>query len=367
LDPFAKLNAYVKDLYQQTLKLFQNIIVNPPHEKPGGFLDYLYGSSLGLAGQLSIAISIFVIVGAMFWQRRLRSIPHAFIVVFAIGACGELFFPLCDWLYSLGYNLAKAAQFYHPKGGGSSLFATASIDNVLGSILGLGTIAFNGYWLLMMIIGYVVLIFAVKFLMLPVLALSPLGPRSQAALSVLISGGLVSLVVGRAAAVLMLELSRMAIDLAPFGGTTVGLVTYSLIGIWAAIAVQFVLMYICYQQAHRIVGNVMSKVTGKVESFFTRSQKVDVRTAMESHQRSFRGPVGATEPSFGQRVVRDAKHDAIRIGAKHATTKIAGTAAGPIGVAAVTAGSMALRKRADETAIRNTQAKAARRAVVRRR
>ena len=64
-NPFESLLNWTRDLFQNMGELFEDLIIDPPRPVPGDWQDYLYGNSLGLARELSVAVAIILVVIAM--------------------------------------------------------------------------------------------------------------------------------------------------------------------------------------------------------------------------------------------------------------------------------------------------------------
>lgn len=372
LNPFTNLAGYIQDSYQGLMKQFEQIIANTPQGKPGSYIELIYGSAWGLANTLILAITLVLVLSAMFWRRRFKSVFHAVSVAFVLGVGGAIFFPLCDQLYAAGSQLAHLAQFYHPKGQKESVLSTV-VDlgtnaNPFVLIVGYGFMALLGLILVVIIYGYVVFIIGFKLIFLPALSLSPLGERGMKFLNILISFGLVSLVFGRAMAILWIELSRLAVDTAPLGSSQLGQVILTCFGLILAIVFQGLLLWAGYAGTSVVTGSIMSNIRGMVESFNRQTQKVDGKVAVKSHGAAFRQTQYTSGPSTRHTAVNEATHAVTRKAAKAAGLKVASAVAagtmtagtGAVIMGGVSVASGAINGRADDRLKRQSAERAAR-------
>lgn len=337
LNPFEWIRDQIHGLFLGTVGLIEKMIINPPRPKAGPWQQYIYGSALGLAGTLAIAVTIVVIVLAMFFQGRIRSLGPALIVVAVIGLAGPLWFRLCAYLVELGDQLAKSAEFYTPVGTptGVSWLIIPPIDNVLGAITGLSSVTGAGIILVMIFFMYEVLVILVQFFGILAFAFSPLGPRSRKLLNVLVSVGLVTMVFGRATAVFSLELSKIATNNLPGGSTSFGSTFFIISGIWLAIGMQGVLFYVTYQGQQMIMGRVSSKVSGKVETTTKQRKTSTMGSALAAHAATMQPVPVITMGSSTLPPKTSNTRRLIALGAGAVSTKVA--TAHPLGAVAVIA------------------------------
>jgi hypothetical protein len=280
-NPFHWLAKAINGLTDGLVSSFQQVFIHPPRPMAGPWQDYLYGNAIGIAGILSVTICILVLVVAMFFQRRLASLGVAFVVALAIGTIYPVYFLACDWIVAAGDDLAQSAHWYHH--GSDKLLSIPDIANVLGSIIGLGSITFTGGMLVVIFFIYELIIIVVKFFGLIALAASPAGERARRFLSWIVAVGIVTMLLGRAFAVFAVDLGRMASDHFPFASNSFGKTFFITTSLLLAIVLQGVLIWAMLRVSSHVVGHVHSRVFGQVESLNRRRESMSGMGGIEAH------------------------------------------------------------------------------------
>jgi len=353
-DAFNWINGKIHDLFTGLATTFQNVLTNPPQFHAASWQDYLDGSSIALANMLIFAVATCLFVIIMFRHQRLKSLPHLAITVVGLAIADQSFFTLCDWLSSTGHTLSVAAQFYHPTTNGSggssvsgSLLVVPTFANVIGSIIGLSWLAFFGVILVAIVVfTYILIGEVVRFLILPVFVLRPIGDRSQKFFDWLVSLGLVAMVFGLATAVFCLELGKMATDNLPAGTTSFGSTFYLTAALGLAIFMQVILVLATHSVwVNARTGRLFSTIRGRVESFTRRNRRAEAQSVHAAHARTMQPvPVTLAKPSPGKRVKQAIRQEAVRQGVTRVAGAKVAASAHPLIGATVVVGSAAAQK-----------------------
>jgi hypothetical protein len=275
LNPFEHFFDFVddklQDLREEVLNTLERLIISPLVEVGSKLEAYLYGNALGVSGLLVSAVTFIVIMLAAFRRKYVVNVLHAFIMAAVVGLAGHVWFQIAAWAQALGRDSSRSViAFFEGAptgGGGSNLFGNLpEINNILGSIFATGATLFFGAPLVLIFMIYAVASVMVTFLMLPALAMSPLGERSQKWLNVLISIGIVAMTIGGPAAILCLELGNFMAKNANIDNNWIISSFWTVIGIVAAIGIQIVLLIVTYKTWQRVSGQVGASVRGSVEA-----------------------------------------------------------------------------------------------------
>jgi hypothetical protein len=270
--PFLLLNGWLNGLYTGLVNDFEKAYVNPPVPTAGSWEDYVYGNALGLAEYLTSAIFIVMaIVIAIFnWHGGImRRIPRMFTRVMAMVLAPTLFFWGVDQIKYYGDQASIWASQVIPAGVShvgnvTPLLYIPTIDNPIGSIIGLALVGFFGGLLWLIVIFYQGVIIATTFLALPIFALSILSDKALKLMNWLISLFIVSAFAGRPIAVLCLQLGKAASENLPLGGTVAGNVFWVIGSLILAIGMQIILIWACLKTISFVTGNVYGRGTSRI-------------------------------------------------------------------------------------------------------
>ncbi len=343
--------SYVRDAINDSLKSlttqFERVFVHPPVVTHGPAQEYLYGNEIGTAGKLAVTVAFIVTAIAIFYSKAAHRVLKSFIAVFVLAAATPAWFALSDGLISAGNSLASAALFYHPPPGShtsASFLGSSVISDLVGAIFGGGLILGLGSVLIGVFYAYAEIILLVKFGMLFGIALYGL---SQKLLNWLIAAGLVAIVFGRATAILVIEVSKVAADNGLYGNTVYGLTFYLVIGLLLALAAQYGLYKGLKNVVSQVAGRITSRVTGTVKSLTKRTSPSN-RNAMaqQAHNASMPSRVVVVKPPMRKRIKSTARDQAITHGAKKLGASKAAAAAGP--EAAIVAAALTMANRANK-------------------
>lgn len=340
--------SYLQDAIVGSLKgltgLFEQIFVRPPVVPDNAATDYLYGNAIGTTGRLAVSVAFIATTIAIFWRKAAHKALNAFIAIVVLAVLAPVWFYFADWLVRVGNTLAAAALFYHPPPGShtsGAFLPVPAMTDISGAIVGGGIILFLGSLLTGVFYVYAVFIVVVKFGLLFGIALAGISPRL---LKWIIAGGLVAMTFGRAAATLMIELSKVAADYGLYGNTVFGIVFYLIVGLVLALSAQYGLYKGLKSVVTNIAGNVSSRVTGAVKTVNKRiSSEKSAALARQAHHNSMPVKVTMSKPPVSKRLKSTARDQAITAGARKLGGAKVAAAAGP--EAAVIAAAAVMAKK----------------------
>jgi hypothetical protein len=269
LNPFNWLAGAWHSMLLQEITVFEKAIISPPAQPAYSTTAYIYGNALGLAGRLSVIVTVAIAAIMVIHHRSAMKFPKALISLAIIGVGGPAFFYIVDQLVSFGTTFASALMVFN---GGAKLLNVPSSAGIIQEIMSYASIWGFGTLLVGEFFAYSIVIVVVKVLFLPALALWALGDRGRRFLNWIISLGLVATVFGRVVAVLILVIGRVFyVTFTNLGwgwmGQTFVLCTTMLI----AFLSQFVLIYVTLNAVDRVTGSLDSRVTGSVRSTLVAS------------------------------------------------------------------------------------------------
>lgn len=339
-NPFQWLYDAIKGLTNDLVSLYEKVIISPPVPLKGGPLNYLFANSLGLAYTLALPITIIVLVLAMFAFKMIDRAVQAVVMAVVVALFLPYWYGAVDYFVTVriqtGQALMHMSQHVGGSGAGNPL-SSFGIDDILGGIIGLGSVMAWGYVLVCIILLESVLIIVVKFLAPIAWVFWPLGDRAKKFLSVLMSAGWVSILLGPLAAVFCLEMGKIMSYKLDFGSGIIS-AFWETSWIMLAIVAQVMLFISMYKWSkQRVYGavNSLSRVSGKVQTETRQRLNADINArahAMNSNTTKAI-PLGQ-EPTAGQRAKRAVKSEAkyqaataakAHIGRQVATKAAAGT------------------------------------------
>jgi len=339
-NPFQWLYDAIKGLTNDLVGLYEKVIISPPIPLKGGPLDYLFANSLGVAYTLALPITIIILVLAMFAFKLIDRALQAVIMVIGVALFLPYWYAAVDYAVTVRIQMGKALMQMSQHAGGSgagSPLSSVSIDDILGGIIGLGSVMFWGYILVCIILVESVLIIVVEFLAPIAWVFWPLGDRAKKFLSMLISAGFVSILMGPLAAVFCLEMGKVMGTNMDFGS---GIISAFWETSWLVLAIvaQIMLFISMYKWSkQKVYGSInsLSRVSGKVQTETRQRLNADINAKANAMNTTTTKaiPLGQ-EPTAGQRAKRAVKSEvkyqaATHIG-KTLTTKVA---AGTLGAA----------------------------------
>ncbi len=356
-NPFDYLKDFLLSCLKGLVGNFETLIAHPARAEMNAPLDYLYGNALGSAGRLALSVAVATSVIAILHRKTARRAIDAFGAVIALVVLTPIWFAVADGLVAFGNVLSDAAQFYHPPPSqptGVSFLTVPPTGNIVTAIIGGGFISFWGAVLLVIFYMYQVLIIIVKFGLLFGISLYGINHRL---LYWLLSTGLLTMTLGRPAAILMIEVGKVMTDYGLLGKSVFGTCVYLIASLIVAISIQ-VAIYIGLRKKvfnSEVFGRVASRVTGKVKSVVKRTPQQSSNMARQAHQGSMPMTVRMHKPPLKKRLVKTGVEHGVRTGAQQMGLKVA-AAAGPEAVVVVAAAAMARKVARQARARRNNRA-----------
>jgi hypothetical protein len=267
--------------------LIQAIIAQPPRSQPGEWQYYLYGNALGLAQEVGVAIIVSLFVIALLLPRKLVTAAQAFAIVLVIATLGPLYVRFMDWIVSGGDTLARWTMSF----GAVPLFQdTEQITSGLQGTVLILTAILGGFSVLMMImLAFIVfvyeqLILFSKIVILIVVVLIPIGPRSQKVANGLISLFLLAALIGRPVAVLFLEMGQFFMS----GANALEASFWLLTSLILAVGVQYLLFLGLFISISKTTGNFIGFVRGSVKTTTNQTVKVSAQGSRQQHVSTLR-------------------------------------------------------------------------------
>jgi hypothetical protein len=174
------------------------------------------------------------------------------------------YFAFCDFLIHAGDQFAQAMHWYKPDD--KDFTHLPEFGNVLGSILGLGSVTAAGGTLVGIFAIYELIIIVVKFFTPIAIVLGALGERSKKFLSWMVSLGLVTMVLGRGFAIFAIDCGRMAADTIDAANNGFVKTVFITVALLLAILLQIGLIWATHHVSTKVVGRTYSRVFGQVDS-----------------------------------------------------------------------------------------------------
>jgi hypothetical protein len=338
VNPFTWFGKALMAVYNLEAWFVQTMLLHPPRVGYTKATDYLYGNAVGMAGYLAMIVTTICLCMAMVYVKGAFRAAEAVAITLVVAFITPGFFWVTDTLVGLGDSLSQAALVMqeaatddHPSLFGFVMDAAINPMLLISAYLPTSLLAAACCFV---VFTYEILNVLIRFLWLPSFALRPLGTRFKDFNNWLTSAGMVSMVFGRPAMLLCLEVSR-ALAQGITQGSSAAMVYFMCAGMALGLYLQIVL----YRQAKRITGKVfgstnIGKIWGTVNTQEKNRIPVMLGAAQASH-RSSMAPVpvasGESRPSktrqAGQWVSAESKAQAKKAFAKKAAALTAGKAA----------------------------------------
>ena len=329
------VNGQITSLFNEVMNYVTSSLTNVSNPLGGSGWDFLNQNVLNLAGILAFLVAVFITGLTMFKMHRIRSIPHALLVVVGISSFGAGWFGFCAWMFQAGNEITKGVDSFvklAPGGGGSSqnILAAPTIDNPIGAFFGLGGIMSLAVAnLLVVVFIYQIVAILVTYLGLLAIALSALGERSQKFMDfVIVALGGTSFLFGRALSSLSIGVARDIANAQANSGGWIAETFWDGGGLLLGILLQAGLVVLLYKShiASRITGGALiAQVWGNVTSQLRGRPKVDVGKVNEAHIRSKQAPIPVklAKPPLPERAAKALGHEAALAGATALGVKVA--------------------------------------------
>lgn len=278
VNPFDWFARALSAVYNLLAWFLETILTNPPRFEAEDITDYLYGNAIGVAGLLIFVVTTVLLCVSIFTTRRFLSAIEAIVIGVVIAIAGPLWFVISDASISFGDTASAAMLFYEPSGKNDSLlgFTLDAVTNPLLLIAAFGPTSLLAMLVTLTVFTYELLNVALKVMVLPALALRPLGPKSRAFSDWTFSAFIITSMVGRPVFVFCIELGQLAGDTI-LGGSTAGTVFFLCAGMVMGLVLQVVLFHKVQKVVAKVSGNTVSRVFGKVET--TQKQPTKVNAA----------------------------------------------------------------------------------------
>lgn len=353
-DPLGTIANALRAAYLYLVAVFQRIVTDMPSIDNSQFADYLYGNAIGVYGYLALCVAYIAAVLALFFTKGRITFIHAILLLLLLGAIGPFWFAGADQIIIFGDQLTKAAITVGNvpvTGAGIDTFGPSILpalsfnDNMIAIFSFFPTLAL-GAILYQIFVNYEVLVVIVKFFGLIVLSLVALGERSRKVFSLIVAIGIVTMLIGRPVAMVIVSSGQGWVRSLPSGQdsmfTTAGVTISSLV---VAILIQPVLLFLAYKSVSPVVGRVSAMVTGRVKALNENRPMPSAQDVNRVHAASLQGRATAINvhtPSYGTRVVHATRDVAVAKGAAYLVARQA-VATHPVGRAALTASTVAMR------------------------
>lgn len=362
VNPFDWFARALSSVYNLLAWFLEVILTNPPRFAADKITDYLYGNAIGLAGLLIFVVTTGLLCLSIFVTRRFISAIEAIIIGVVIAVAGPLWFVIADAAVTFGDTASAAMMFYEPTGKDDSLlgFTLDAVTNpllLIGAFLPTTTLALL---ITLTVFTYELMNVALKVLVLPALALRPIGPKARAFSDWTFSAFIVTSMIGRPVFVFFIELGQLAGDTI-LGGSTAGSVFFLCAGMVAGLVMQVVIFHKVQKVVAKVSGNTVSKVFGKVETTQKKPSKVNAANVnarnmntLQPSETYAKRPVETKTDVAKHYVKQETKRVVAAAVAKKAAVAAAAATSGgttvALGAVATAAGSAAVRseKRRDK-------------------
>lgn len=265
-DPIGSLAAALHDSLDGLLTGLNRYLATPARPAESDAIVSLYNNALGVAPVISSAVVVVVTCLTLVRLKLISRVVTAFIVALIVGGAAQLWFVICDQGQLVGDKLAEIAMFYDKSNSSLATSFSGKPDQIVVEVINLFFAVGLGWVLVNMTYIYGVAFIIVKFLGLLAFSGSALGQRMRSFMNVLIAIGLVSILFGRASANLAIQVGKLARDVVPGGQSSLGTGFFTLASLLTALALQLILLFICYANVSSVTGKVHSTITGNVNS-----------------------------------------------------------------------------------------------------
>lgn len=270
LDPFGAVAHWMIKVLNTMAAAFEKLVINSTKVTftRNAVYDFLLGNTWGFALSVIVAVMVFVTAMAMVSRRYAANFGKGVVVYLLLyaGASIYIFTMIVNKMQELGMALTKWAYFYTPTTAHKQFFVFPEIVDPATFVFTQGWVLFFGWINVGIAILYVALIPMLTILVPIGMALKPAGRRGDQFLMWLISGCIVTMVVGRPVMILCVELGKWAAD-SILGGNVQAvhqvILIFSLI--WGGLVMQPVLWVAAYVASNKVRGEVVARVHGSVK------------------------------------------------------------------------------------------------------
>lgn len=347
-DPFGAIADALKAAYDQLIVLFEWLILNPRSLQTTPLGEFLAGNAIGAAPLLAGMVFGVLLVLALFGKRFRLGFVKAALILLAVVVIGPIWYEIVAALENVGDGLSVATQslFERPDGSASGVLPTLNAIDAFWGVIIFGWACFFGTTLVFMFVLYEWVTVATAFLGLLSFALIALGDRARKVFLGLVSIAIVTMVIGRPVAMLLLELGRAfsgVLSDAPNSISIVGVVTVG--SLLLAFLAQIVLFFLMYKGVSSVAGRIDAVVTGTVKAISDVTLKESQKSVITANINSIKGrPEVVNRTLDYSKTVRDVSIAAGTAKAATLLTTRAAASATPAGAAFATVASIAVKE-----------------------
>lgn|GEM_PF-6355933 len=267
----------------------QNLLIDPPNIIGAGFLGIFYGNMLGVMPLLAFVASFTAIFIAIVIQRRTKNALQVVVIAIVVLMINSGFFIFTSWLYNSGTELARGMQFA-PDEADELLLNLPIVINLIATIAGVNGVLLSGAILWGIMLMYAALNVSINFWFLPALTFYALGEWAKKFVKFLISLMLVTMLLGRMAAVFIIEVGK---SVAVTPGFNEPIIAYGVLiaAILIATIVQPLLIWACYAGVSYVISKSSGRswIRGKVKTENNDSPEAIRQQANAQHALATKG------------------------------------------------------------------------------
>lgn len=257
-----------------------------------------FGISWGYAEMISVYVAIIVLLLALFRRSYFSSFGQASLIVVTISTLGFAWFTIGTALQSIESYLLDRADFYTPPEGSSeALFSIPGFDSPLWDIVTIFMLSLSISPMALLYGAFDTLRIAMVIVLPISVALIPLGPRSKKFFQIALATTLLTMVFGRPAGKLAIELGQWASHELNITNSPWMTMTFTLLSIALVYVFVIITAIICYKTPD-IVNSLVkgsTEVSGDITAKLAPGQTIDSNTVRMEMNNAMPMPVTVIE------------------------------------------------------------------------
>lgn len=258
-----------------------------------------FGISWGYAEMISVYVAIIVLLLALFRRNYFSSFGQASLIVVTISTLGFAWFTIGTALQSAESYLLDRADFYKPPGvsSGGADFVIPSFDSPLWDIVTIFMLSLSISPMALLYGAFDALRVAMVIVLPISVAMIPLGPRSKKFFQIALATTLLTMVFGRPAGKLAIELGQWASHELNVTNSSWMTMTFTLLSIVLVYIFVIIAAIICYKTPDILKSLVKgtTEVSGDVVAKLAPGQTVDTNTVRMEMNNAMPMPVTVIE------------------------------------------------------------------------
>lgn len=271
-----------KDAYNALFKLLMDFLGFSINFDNLDLVKWLYGNVSTFAPWIAGVIFIVILPAAIMIRRFHLSGVMAFGAVVFTTAFAPLWFIFISAMRSVGSGatLVAASIGSQNLSDGKNILVLPSMSFaspiIAGALFG-GLLTYT-FIFLQLFLTYEIANVIFTALGLLLIALYGFGPRTRRLFSMLVAFGIVTMLIGRPVAILIMKIGNLIANGLPTNDVFwVGMITSA--SMFFALVSQIILPFVMYRSVHNVLGSMNAKVRNLVRSQIENKHKIDARVS----------------------------------------------------------------------------------------